>query len=354
MTRLLAALLLVVATTPAAARTILFVGNSFTYGAGSPVMRYRPDRVTDLNREGIGGVPALFATFAEQMRLDWRVSLETASGRDLAWHLAEKRSRIDRRWDVVILQGYSTLDSLRPGDPARHVAAARALAALVRRANPAASVHLVSTWSRADLIYRPGSRWSGQPIARMGQDVAAANALAASGDPALGPAMPVGAAWARAMRAGIADPNPYDGVDFGKVDLWTYDQYHASAAGYYLQALVIFGAITGVDPRTLGTAERAAADLGLDPRVTGELQRVAAAELAAQASGAFSAVAAGRSNQASTGPDSFRVSGRPWRSTFLPKATRIQPSEIEYSSTSRRSAPLKRMPMPRSSSDWSK
>ena len=53
-------------TTPAYARTILFVGNSFTFGAGSPVQHYRPDRVTDLNKQGIGGVPALFATFAEE------------------------------------------------------------------------------------------------------------------------------------------------------------------------------------------------------------------------------------------------------------------------------------------------
>src|SRR6195952_3772632 len=60
------------------------------------------------------------------------------------------------------------------------------------------------------------------------------------------------------------------------------------------------------------------------------------------------------SNQASTSPLSLSVSGLPWRSTFLPSATRIQPSERQYSSTSRRSAPLKRMPMPRSSFDWSK
>lgn len=47
-------------------RTILFVGNSFTFGAGSPVRTYRPDLVTDLNGEGIGGVPALFSTFADE------------------------------------------------------------------------------------------------------------------------------------------------------------------------------------------------------------------------------------------------------------------------------------------------
>ncbi|GAA3268881.1 hypothetical protein GCM10020258_40820 [Sphingomonas yabuuchiae] len=66
------------ASAPAAAESILFVGNSFTFGAHSPVMRYRPDLVRDLNREGIGGVPALFKTFAKEAGQDWQVSLETA------------------------------------------------------------------------------------------------------------------------------------------------------------------------------------------------------------------------------------------------------------------------------------
>jgi len=39
---------------------VLFIGNSFTYGHGSPVRSYRSDTVTDLNNTGIFGVPALF------------------------------------------------------------------------------------------------------------------------------------------------------------------------------------------------------------------------------------------------------------------------------------------------------
>ncbi|WP_312487135.1 hypothetical protein [Sphingomonas sp.] len=97
------------------AETILFVGNSFTFGANSPVMRYRPDAVRDLNKEGIGGVPALFKTFAEQAGQDWTVSLETSPGKDLAFHYEQKRREIDRRWDVVILQDYSTLGRAAAG-----------------------------------------------------------------------------------------------------------------------------------------------------------------------------------------------------------------------------------------------
>ncbi|SEM57074.1 hypothetical protein SAMN05192583_0674 [Sphingomonas gellani] len=270
------------ASAPAFARTILFVGNSFTFGANSPVERYRPDLVNDLNNERVGGVPALFKTFADEAGLDWNVSLETSGGKDLAYHLNEKRAVIDRVWDVVILQGYSTLDAQRPGDPRRHVAAARALASMFHRRNPNAQVDLVATWSRADQTYKPGGRWFGQPITRMADDLGLVTRQAVEKGNGLHAAIPVGTAWNRAIAEGLADPNPYDGVAYGQIDLWTWDQYHASAAGYYLEALVTFGIVTGVDPRTLEGKERAAADLGLEPRVATRLRSIAAAEIAAQ------------------------------------------------------------------------
>ena len=43
--------------------SVLFIGNSFIYGHGSAIRFYRADTVTDLNSEGIGGVPALFKSF---------------------------------------------------------------------------------------------------------------------------------------------------------------------------------------------------------------------------------------------------------------------------------------------------
>ncbi len=276
-----ALLLLAVTATPAHARTILFVGNSFTFGANSPVHAYRPDLVTDLNHEDIGGVPALFRTFADEAGQDWQVSLETSPGKDLAWHLANKRGMIDRAWDVVILQGFSTLDADRPGDPTRHAAAAAALAAIAKARNPAATVDLVTTWSRADLTYLPKGHWYGRPIAAMTDDLATGNAIALAKSHDLATAIPVGQAWLRAFAEGVADPDPYDGVAFGKLDLWSWDQYHASAAGYYLEALVIFGRVTGVDPQRLGADEKAAYALGLSPGATTALQHIAAETLAA-------------------------------------------------------------------------
>src|ERR1700761_8697235 len=74
----------------ARAETILFVGNSFTYGANSPVWKYRAGSVTDLNGTGVGGVPALFKLFTQEAGRDYTVSLETVGGRDLGFHLREK------------------------------------------------------------------------------------------------------------------------------------------------------------------------------------------------------------------------------------------------------------------------
>jgi len=58
--------------------------------------------------------------------------------------------------------------------------------------------------------------------------------------------------------------------------------------------------------------------------------------------------------QASTGPVSLMVRGRPLRSTDLPACTRTQSSEMQYSSILVRSTPLKRMPTPRCSLSASK
>ena len=265
----------------AAPRSILFIGNSFTFGNKAAVKSFHPERVRDLNGEGASGMPALFKTFADEVGLAYDVSLETSPGKPLSFHLDEKRSVIDGRWDVVVMQGYSTLDRERPGDPTRHLAAARALVRLFRAANPRAKIDLVASWSRADQIYPDAGHWHGQPIEKMADDIAAASKVALTGPDRVDAIVPVGAAWNRAMRDGVADLNPYDGIDPGRIDLWADDHYHASNAGYYLEALVVFGRVTGVDPRKLGSDERAAAELGMPSTLARRLQQIAQAELAA-------------------------------------------------------------------------
>ena len=258
-----------------APRTILFVGNSFTFGALSDAMTYRKDSVRDLNGDGMGGVPALFRRFADEAGLRYDVSLETAAGQTLGWHLANKRGVIDRRWDAVVLQQYSTLSPEKPGDPADTIPAVRDLAKLFRHRNRNVDISLVATWTRADLTYPPGEPWSGKPVQRMALDLRRADDAVRTAVPSVSRVVPVGEAFNCAIARKIADPNPYDGLTPGQVDLWATDHYHASNEGYYLEALTIFTAVTRADPRKFGAKEVAAHDLKIRPAVAARLQAVA-------------------------------------------------------------------------------
>ena len=116
----------------------------------------------------------------------------------------------------------------------------------------------------------------------MALDIRRAYDLAAAHTPAIRGVIPVGEAWTRAIESGVADPNPYDGITSGQVDLWAPDHYHGSTHGYYLEALMVFGKVTGIDPRTLGRSERAADDLGLSPTLAAALRDIAFRQLEAE------------------------------------------------------------------------
>ena len=277
----LAALLLAL---PAQARTVLFVGNSFTYGANSAAHYYHPETVTDLNGpingKTVGGVPAMFKAMAKEAGLDFDVSLETVGGKGMDFHYAEKRALLDKPWDVVVMHGYSTLDIAHPGDPALLISSAKQITDMFRAKNPKSEIWLDSTWSRADQTYPADKPWHGKPIQQMGIDIAAAYAAAAKNAKDTG-VIPVGLAWNRAFDTGFADGNPFDGIEHGKVDLWAWDDYHASAYGYYLEALCVFGRLTGKDPLSLGDNETVADDMGFSKPQTHALQQIAHDQLAA-------------------------------------------------------------------------
>lgn len=259
----------------ASAKSILFVGNSFTFGSLSPVMEWGSSTVTDLNGDGMGGVPALFKRFSEQAGRRDKVSLETGSGKSLEWHWTDRRKLLDRPWDEVVLQQYSTIDPDQPGNPEKLVKYSGLLSRMFRARNPKARIGLVATWSRPDQTFPAEGHWSGQPIEKMALDVRRADELARRSNPEISRIYPVGEAFNCAIAVGLADPNPYDGIDAGKINLWAPDHYHASTAGYYLEALTIFAGVTGVDPRTLGRKESAAAELGLPANVAIRLQAIA-------------------------------------------------------------------------------
>ena len=265
----------------AAPPALLFIGNSFTFGALTPVQKWRPEIVNDLNHEGIGGVPALFKSFTREAGLEYDVSLETHPGVGFDYHLQNKHDAlVSRPWDVVVMHGYSTLDADKPGDSAKLIATTRQMAELLTGVNPKVEIHLTATWSRADQTYPETGHWHGQPIAAMARDVRAGYDKAAATSPAIKSVIPVGEAWIRAIETGVADPNPYDGITPGQIDLWARDHYHASTEGYYLEALMVFGDVTGRDPRSLGAGECAAFELGLPAPEVMALQQVAFDQLA--------------------------------------------------------------------------
>lgn len=288
MKHLLGACLALAAMTGAArADTILFVGNSFTFGALSAAQDYRAGEVHDLNppdSDGhtVGGVPAIFKEFTKQAGLDYDVSLETVGGMGLDFHYKQKLGLLDRAWDVVVLQSYSTLDADRPGNPGLLIQYAGRFDKAFHARNPDVKIYLDATWSRADLTYPDGTPWHGADIRQMGLDVAKGYDAARDASPGIAGTIPVGLAWNRAFTAGVADPNPYDGIAPGQINLWASDSYHASEFGYYLEALLIFGKVTGRDPLSLGPKEIAADELGISPEQATALQRIAHDELAAQ------------------------------------------------------------------------
>jgi len=278
-----AAVTAVAAQAAPAATTILFVGNSFTYGdpagAAPTVKSYRPDTVTDLNGSGIGGVPALFKAFTEQAGLHYEVSLETIPGAGLNDHYDKKLATIAKPWDLVVVQSYSTLDARQPGNPATLIKYAGLLAQAFHDKNPKVRVMLNATWSRADQTWKPGGAWYGKPIGQMALDVRRGYDAADAASALIDGVIPVGEAWNRAIADGLADPNPYDGITAGQINLWAPDSYHGSAQGYYLEALTIFGAVTGKDPRSLGANEQVTRSIGIDPATAMALQEIAAGQL---------------------------------------------------------------------------
>jgi hypothetical protein len=293
-TALIAAVILALTgSTLAAGKSVLFIGNSFLFGAGSAVKFYRANTVADLNDEGIGGVPALFKSFTQQAGLEYDVALETRGGSGLDFHLGEKLGVIGSKpWDAVVMHGFSLLDAQKPRDPAKLIATTKQMTDFLRGKNPGVEVFLISTWARADNVYPAKGAWTGQTVEVMTKDVRAAYDQAAK-NAGVKSVIPVGETWLRAMQTGVADSNPYDGIEAGKLNLWTYDSYHASTHGYYLQALVIFGTLTGRDPRSLGDNECSAYELGMSRAETRALQQVAFDQIA----GAVTAVAPPKETQ---------------------------------------------------------
>ena len=214
--------------------------------------------------------------------LDYQVSLETSPGKGLDWHWANRLPALDKAWDDVVLQSFSTLDADKPGDPGILIKYTQSFVDTLTKRNPAAKIYLLASWSRPDMTYPAGKPWSGKPIQQMALDLQQGYEAAYKAAPKATAVIPAGLAFNRAIAVGFADPTPADGTGAGQVNLWSFDDYHASSFGYYLEALMEFGKITGKDPLSLGDRERVAIDLGFSPAQAKMLQQIAHDQLAAK------------------------------------------------------------------------
>lgn len=86
----------------------------------------------------------------------------------------------------------------------------------------------------------------------------------------------------RAIEPGVAAAYPNEVIPPGRINLWISDGYHGSYCGYYLDALVVFGSVTGRDAHGLGRTETRASQLGNMPAEAAALPRIAFQRLAAK------------------------------------------------------------------------
>lgn len=92
--------------------------------------------------------------------------------------------------------------------------------------------------------------------------------------------VPIGDAFQRAVDTSVVKNGNFykaDGTydDSGPISLWWLDRTHESVYGAYLAGLVMYGTITGRDPASFGTDEKAYGELGISSAAALALQKVA-------------------------------------------------------------------------------
>jgi hypothetical protein len=321
-------------------RHVLFVGDSFTHGRYLPVRTYnntpgtggigstQPSRfVVDENYNTTvkarmedmpgeygpwGGIPGIFAELAHEAKLPYDVHIEAISATTLAKNYSVASDVIAQPlWDAVVLQEASfepipsSLTQNSKSDPQAFCSAVETIERGIHDATPKADVYLYATWAPADTAYLDATvndtPFSADRFLRFLAVLTAvyhnAYVSAAIHDGHIRAVAPVGDAWARAWREGVANPDPYSGSAPGVALSFGYQPgsepstrdvptdagfHHPSKFGAYLSGLVLFETITGMDIRAFGEHEQTAADLGISGQTAIELQRIAWEEFQAR------------------------------------------------------------------------
>ncbi|MCE0523609.1 MAG: hypothetical protein LV480_11940 [Methylacidiphilales bacterium] len=212
---------------PTRADNVLFIGNSFTLGAGSPV----------LGKDG--GLAALFQAIARAKGRHVAASAVAVGGKDWSYHLAQPataRALGSKTWTWVVLQDYSTRPT-HVGDVKQFMRDGETFSKRIARTSPAAGILLFETWARPPGAFyngKPGHDFSGhgqmtselhQSYGRLRDDLAGKNSH-----------RPVRVALVGTAFASAA-------AQFPAINLDCPDHHHASAEGSYLAVLVIYETI---------------------------------------------------------------------------------------------------------------
>jgi len=300
-----------------------------------------------------GGVAGIFLQFTKEAGLDYDVSLIAVSSAtlkgysnntgseagDLALIESAKFSQVilqDQTFEplptTITVNGHSVptrgnptsfrsgvsalVDGIDAADAAARVPYARIILAQTPplasygyvSSNPAAPIFGSSTAAQqgGNPAYAP-YLGDANPMAAMAGDLHNAYEAAASSYNAANPALSHvdvaldGDAWVSAINLGIAEPNPFlTHEPFGQIDLWDSNPllacctvpigYHPSVYGDYLNGLMLFGQITGINPLWLvpeynpgfwSGQQSAAQTLGISPQIAADLAIVAQATLIA-------------------------------------------------------------------------
>lgn len=213
--------------------TILFVGNSFTLGAGVPAV----------GREG--GVPGLVQKLAAAGGMKGLDVQRSAKVRiTLGEHLAGATDAVQKvrskPWDVVVMQDFSTAGtSYGERKIEDFFADGKRFKDLIRAASPHAKIVLFEPWARhpSHRIYREPATPFTEGAGQMQQELTDSYAKLASEIGA--EVAPVGEAFMKCLEV------------YPEIEIYNPDRYHANNNGGYLAALVLYAKIFGKDPRGL-------------------------------------------------------------------------------------------------------
>jgi hypothetical protein len=218
------ALFFVALTLAAQGDDVLFIGNSFTYGAMAPAVQKN------------GGVPKLFEEIARDKGRQVTTSAVTAGGKDWSYHLAQPATATalsEKPWTWVVLQDFSTRPT-RIGNVEQFMRDGETFSTRIAQNSPHAGILLYETWPRpAGKFYQstPGCGFAEmmddlhQSFARLRDDLVAKD-----------PNRPVRVALVGTAFARVA-------AEYPALNLNASDDHHATADGYYLAALVIYETI---------------------------------------------------------------------------------------------------------------